>query len=392
MATYERRQGWHGHLLNVIQAGGNPDELRHPDWSEAPAPGTYLHALVTNVLPYQVSARIGQEQLVLGPDDWAWTKQRDADTFLKRGDIIYVRIVPGTDAKFLLHATLEQDSGVEGSLLAVDNPSGEVLAMVGGRDFNLSQFNRATQAERQTGSSFKPYVYTAAMEDGATPSQTIVDSPVTFVTASGPYSPHNYDDTFEGSVSLLHAFADSRNIPAVKLAERVGIRKVITTAHRFGLTGDIPPFLPIALGSAEATLEEQVGAYSSFPNDGIRIAPHFIRRVTNADGVALSQTSAEVTESTDVKVARMMMQLFKAVVGPGRHGRGCRRTEASAGRQDRHDQQLHRRMVYRILSVGHLRSMDGLRYPRAARSGDRGAGGIAHLDGLDEGRHRRQAR
>ena len=279
-----------------------------------------MHALVTNVLPYQVSARIGQEQLVLGPDDWAWTKQKDADTFLKPGDIIYVRIVGGTDSKLLLHATLEQDSGVEGSLLAVDNASGEVLAMVGGRDFNLSQFNRATQAERQTGSSFKPYVYTAAMEEGATPSQTVVDSPVTFVTASGPYSPHNYDDTFEGPVSFLHAFADSRNIPAVKIAERVGIRKVIATAHRFGLSGNIPAFLPVALGSAEATLEEQVGAYSSFPNDGIRLAPHFIRRVANADGVTLSQPSAEVTESTSVKVARMMMQLFKGVVEPGGTG------------------------------------------------------------------------
>ena len=320
LATYERRQGWHGHLLNVIAAGGNPDELRHPDWTQAPAPGTYIHALVTNVLPYQVSARIGQEQLVLGPDDWAWTKQHDADSFLKRGDIIYVRILPATDSSSLLHAALEQDSGIEGSLMAVDNASGEVLAMVGGRDFNLSQFNRATQAERQTGSSFKPYVYTAAMEAGATPSQTVVDSPVTFVTVGGPYSPHNYDETFEGPVSLMHAFADSRNIPAVKLAEHVGIRKVIAAAHRFGLTGNIPPFLPVALGSAEATLEEQVSAYSSFPNDGIRIAPHFIRRVSNADGLTLWQASVEVTASTDAKVARTMMQLFKAVVAPGGTG------------------------------------------------------------------------
>ncbi len=320
LASYERRQGWHGDLLNVIEAGGNPDELRHPDWTEAPAPGAYMHALVTNVLPYQVSARIGQEQLVLGPDDWAWTKLHDADSFLKRGDIIYVHILPKTDSSLLLHATLEQDSGVQGSMLAIDNASGEVLAMIGGRDFNLSQFNRATQAERQTGSSFKPYVYTAAMEDGATPSQIIVDSPVTFETTSGPYSPHNYDDTFEGPVSLLHAFADSRNIPAVKLAERVGIRKVIATAHRFGLAGNIPPFLPVALGSAEATLEEQVSAFSSFPNDGIRIAPHLIRRVTNPDGITLLQISAEVNESTNVKIARMMMPLFKAVVEPGGTG------------------------------------------------------------------------
>ena len=320
LAAYERRQGWKGHLLNVIQAGGNLDELRHPDWRETPAPGAYFHALVTNVLPYQVSARIGQQQLVLGPDDWAWTKQHDAQNFLKRGDIIYVRILAGTDSSGLLHAALEQDSGVEGSLLAIDNASGEVLAMVGGRDFDLSQFNRATQAERQTGSSFKPYVYTAAMENGATPDQMIVDAPVTFVTAGGPYSPRNFDETFEGPVTLVHAFADSRNIPAVKVAERVGIRKVIATAHRFGIVGNMPPYLPVALGSVEATLEEQVSAYSSFPNDGVRIAPHLIRKVTNADGVTLSETPAEVSESTNAKTARMMMQLFKAVVAPGGTG------------------------------------------------------------------------
>jgi penicillin-binding protein 1A len=320
LASYERRQGWHGHLLNVIAAGGSMDELRHPDWSEAPVPGAYMHALVTNVLPYQVSARVGQQQLILGPDDWAWTKQKSADSFLKQGDIIYVHIVPSTNSNLWLQATLEQDSGVEGSLLAVDNASGEVLAMVGGRDFNLSQFNRATQAERQTGSAFKPYVYTTALENGARPEEMILDTPVTFSTASGPYTPRNYDGTFEGSVSLMHAFADSRNIPAVKLADRVGIRNVIATAHRFGLAGNIPPFLPVALGAVEATLEEQVGAYSSFPNDGVRVAPHLIRRVTNADGLTLSESAENVSESTSAKAARSMIQLFKAVVGPGGTG------------------------------------------------------------------------
>jgi penicillin-binding protein 1A len=210
----------------VLVAGGSLDDFRHPDWRQPVAPGSYVHALVTNVLPYQVTARIGQQQLILGPDDFAWTGQRDAENFLHPGDIIYVHIVASADSNLVLHAVLEQDSGIQGSLMAVDNTSGEVLAMVGGRDFNLSQFNRATQAERQTGSSFKPYVYAAAVEAGARPDETIVDAPVTFSTAVGPYTPHNYDDTFEGTVSLVHAFADSRNIPAVKLAERDGIRKV----------------------------------------------------------------------------------------------------------------------------------------------------------------------
>ncbi len=317
LAALERRHGWKGNLLNVLAAGGSLDDFRHPDWRQPVAPGSYVHALVTNVLPYQVTARIGEQQLILGPDDFAWTGQRDAEKFLKPGDIIYVHVVPSADSNLVLHAVLEQDSGIQGSLMAVDNTSGEVLAMVGGRDFNLSQFNRATQAERQTGSSFKPYVYTAAVENGARPEEIIVDAPVTFSTAVGPYTPHNYDDTFEGPVSLVHAFADSRNIPAVKLAERVGIRKVIATAHQFGLNSTIPPFLPVALGSVEATLEEQVAAYSSFPNDGVRLGPHLIRKVTNADGLTLSESPANVVESTTQKTARIMMVMLKSVIGPG---------------------------------------------------------------------------
>jgi penicillin-binding protein 1A len=206
---------------------------------------------------------------------------------------------------------------VQGSLMTVDNTSGEVLALVGGRDFNLSQFNRAMQAERQTGSSFKPYVYAAAIDAGARPDELIVDAPVTFSTGVGPYTPHNYDDTFEGAVTLAHAFADSRNIPAVKLAERVGIRKVIETAHQFGLSSTIPPFLPVALGSVDATLQEQVAAYSSFPNDGVRVGPHLIRKVTNADGLTLSESPATVAESTSQRTARIMMTLFKGVVAYG---------------------------------------------------------------------------
>jgi penicillin-binding protein 1A len=317
LAALERRHGWKGNLLNVLAAGGSLDDFHHPDWRQPTAPGSYMHALVTNVLPYQVTARIGQQQVILGPDDFAWTKQRDAENFLKPGDIIYVHIVASTDSNLVLHAVLEQDSGMQGSLMAVDNTSGEVLAMVGGRDFNLSQFNRATQAERQTGSSFKPYVYTAAVDEGARPEESIVDAPVTFSTGVGPYTPHNYDDTFEGTVSLVHAFADSRNIPAVKLAERVGIRKVIATAHQFGLSSNIPPFLPVALGSVEATLQEQVAAYSSFPNDGVRLGPHLIRKVTNADGLTLSESPANVAESTSMKTARIMMTFFKAVMQPG---------------------------------------------------------------------------
>ena len=311
LATYERRRSWHGNLLNVLAGGLNVDTFKHPDWTIPPSPGTYLHALVTGILPYQVTGRIGDHQFLLTADDWAWTHFHTADEFLKPGDIIYMKIT-GEDAG-MLHGTLEEDTGVEGSLLAMDNATGDVLALVGGRDFNLSQFDRATQAERQTGSSFKPYVYTTAVEEGATPQETIVDQPVSF----GTYVPHNYDGKFKGRISLLEAFADSRNIPALELAARVGIRKVIATAHRFGITTNMPAYLPIALGSAEVTLEQQVDAYSVFPNDGIRIAPRLVKRVVSADGNPLPGEAADVNEVISQKTARTMMVFFRGVTSEG---------------------------------------------------------------------------
>jgi penicillin-binding protein 1A len=313
LADYERRHGWKGRLLNVIAGGMGLDDFKHPDWILPPSPSSYMHALVVGVLPYEVTARIGDKEILLRQEDWAWTQQKTADAFLRRGDIIYVHLAPTQDASGLLHGTLEQDSGAQGSLLAMDNATGDVLAMVGGRDFNLSQFNRATQSERQTGSSFKPYVYAAAVEEGATPQENIVDAPVSF----GSYTPHNYDGKYLGSISLLHAFADSRNIPALKLAARVGIHRVIETAHKFGISENIPAYLPVALGSVEVTLQEQVAAYSSFPNDGIRIAPRLIRRVTNQDGVPMWEDAPQVTEAISQKTARTMMVMLEEVTRAG---------------------------------------------------------------------------
>jgi penicillin-binding protein 1A len=314
LAAYERRHGWHGHLLNVINGGGTIEGFRHPDWNMPASPGAYIHGVVTSVWPNEVIVQLGPLQVILNAENWAWTQEKAADTFLRTGDIVYLRITATEPA---LKATLEQDSGAQGALLAMDNATGDVLSLVGGRDFNLSQFDRATQAERQTGSSFKPYVYTAAVEAGAKPEDMILDSPASFPTLSGVYSPHNYDEKYLGSITLLHAFADSRNIPALRLAERVGIRKVIDVAHRFGLSENIPAFLPIALGSADITLSEQVAAYSSFPNDGVRIAPRYVRRVTDADGVVLAEETSEVSEATSVKTARTMMIFLQEVVRAG---------------------------------------------------------------------------
>lgn len=312
LAAYEHRRGWTGHLENVLAAGGNLDTYKHPDWTIGYGPGDYVHALVTRVLPLEIHARVGAQEILLLPEDWKWTGIRYADALVKPGDIIYVQLSSAVlDGE--RRAALEQDSGVQGALMAIDNTTGDILAMVGGRDYALSQFNRATQAERQVGSSFKPYVYTAAIEDGIKPDDIIVDGPVRF----GDYVPHDYEDNFKGPMTVTAAFADSRNIPALKLAARVGIHNVIDMAHRFGVTSNIPPYLPIALGAVGITLQQQVASYAVFPNDGLRVQPRLIRKVSNADGIVLWQDPSAVKQVIDQKTARTMMTLLEAVVHNG---------------------------------------------------------------------------
>ncbi len=312
LAAYERSRGWAGHLDNVIAAGGNLDTYKHPDWVVDYFPGDYVHALVMRVLPLEIDARVGKKRIILLPDDWKWTGRHDADSLVKAGDIIYVQL-SSTKTDGIRRATLQQDSGAQAALLAINNTTGDILAMVGGRDYALSQFNRATQAQRQVGSSFKPYVYTTAIEDGIKPNDIIRDTPVSF----GSYRPHDYEYNFLGPITITKAFADSRNIPALKLANRVGINNVIDTAHRFGVTSYIPPFLPIALGAVGITLQQQVASYAVFPNDGIRVAPRIIRSVQNADGITLWRDPSAVRQVIDQKTARSMMTLLEAVIRNG---------------------------------------------------------------------------
>ena len=313
LAAYERRHGWKAKLYNVLANGITIEDYKHPDWAVATHPGDYVHAVVTRVLPLEIHARVGANDMVLLPEDWSWTGQRLADALVNPGDLIYIHLSDKVIEGNTQRASLEQDSGAQGAVFAMDNTSGDVLAMVGGRDYAVSEFNRSTQAERQTGSSFKPYVYTTAIEEGAKPDDIIVDAPVSF----GSYSPHNYENDYKGAMTLVNAFAESRNIPAVKLAARVGIHKVVDMAHRFGVTSNIPAYLPIALGAAEITLEEQVTSYSVFPNDGIRVKPRMIRKVSNADGITLWEDAPAVDQIISQQTARTMMTLLRTVTRSG---------------------------------------------------------------------------
>jgi len=313
LAAYERRHGWKGHLQNVLTREVTLANYQHPDWDSGPEVNSYVHAVVVAVSPTLATIKFGRYSAILAPADVAWTRGK-LQNILQRGDIVYVKALSlNPDGK--ARVSLEEDSGAQGALVAIDNATGEIKAMVGGRDFNLSKFNRTTQALRQVGSSFKPYVYTAAIDRGATPDDTIVDAAVTFPTPSGPpYEPHNYDEKFEGTITLRRALAQSRNIPALKLADSVGIKTVIDYAHRFGITSNIPPYLPIALGAVEVTPIEQTSAFSVFPNDGVHISPRYITKVTDYEGRTLEENFPDVKDVVSARTARTMTSMLREVV------------------------------------------------------------------------------
>jgi penicillin-binding protein 1A len=254
---------------------------------------------------------------------FAWTRKTSATGLVTRGDLIEVRIETITDTDAT--ARLEQAPEVQGAVLAIDNRTGHVLAMVGGYDFDRSKFNRAVQAHRQLGSTFKLVVFTAAVDRGYTPVTTLHDSPVTFPGGAGspPYSPQNYDRTFAGPITLRRALELSRNVPTVRLMDALGPPQVAEYASRLGIASRIPPYLSSALGAGEATLQEITSAFSVFPNQGVRMRPFEIVRVTDREGNVLEENRPEPTEAIRADTAYVMTSLLQGVVQRGTAGRAA---------------------------------------------------------------------
>jgi penicillin-binding protein 1A len=321
--AYDRRHGWRGNLPNILRDNlGSVDTYQNDGWKAPIQKGDYVTGLVTSVQPTFAYIKIGPYRALLTPADFAWTAHKSAAEILKPGDLVSVQIkvLNGTAAE----VELEQVPVAQAALIAIDNTTGEIKAMVGGYDFEGSKFDRATQAMRQTGSSFKVYVYAEALAQGASPFDTVVDEPITFHTGSENYSPHNYDDKFEGRITLRRALADSRNVPAVRLLDKVGIENTVELARKFGLTSPLPPVLPLALGSADLTLIEHTSAFTVFPDDGIHIEPHYLRRVTSYDGAVMEELRPNVTDVIPPDVARTMVAMLEDVV---QFGTGVRAKE-----------------------------------------------------------------
>jgi penicillin-binding protein 1A len=311
--AYDRRHGWRGNLPNILGENlGTLDKYQNDDWRGPIQKGDYVTGLVTSVQPTFALIKIGAYRALLTPSDFAWTGRKSVSDLLKPGDlpIVLIKEMNGT----AVQVELEQIPAAQAALIAIDNATGEIKAMVGGYDFEQSKFDRATQALRQTGSSFKVYVYADALAQGMSPFDTVVDEPITFHSGGQEYSPHNYDEKFEGRITLRRALADSRNIPAVRLLDKDGIESVVDLARRFGISSPLPPYLPLALGAADLTLIEHTSAFTVFPDDGIHIEPHYIKRVTSYDGAVLEEPRPNVTDVIPPEVARTMVAMLEDVV------------------------------------------------------------------------------
>lgn len=329
--AYDRRHGWRGHLHNVITENlGTLDKYQSDDWRGPIEKGDFVTGLVTAAQPSYAWIKIGPYHALMTPQDFAWTGHKQVTDVVKPGDLVTVQIkdIVGSSAQ----VELDQEPAAQAALVAIDNATGEIRALVGGYNFQESKFDRVTQALRQTGSSFKVYVYTEAISQGMSPFDTVIDEPVSYRSGGQLYSPHNYDEKFEGRITLRRALADSRNIPAVRILDKVGIENTVELCRKFGISSPLPPYLPLALGAADLTPIEHVSAFTVFPDDGIHIEPHFIKRVTSYEGSVLEEARPTVTDVVPPDVARTMTAMLEEVVQFGTGVRAKELGRPSAGK------------------------------------------------------------
>jgi len=311
--------GWRSNYRMIPSANGQPTaqeitNYKDPDWyGNDYEVGRYLTGLVTKVdrAKNEATVRFGNYTATVGPSDMGWSNRQPKDE-LKPGYLSEFKIIEVDDKSRRLKVELSQVPAVAGAMMTLNAKTGEIVTMIGGYDFySASKFNNATQAYRQTGSCFKPFVYTAAVEWGMTPDTTVSGAPISI----NNWQPHNYDGSLgNGDLPLKMALAKSMNVPAVHLLQTVGIQTGAQMVRRFGIKVPMAPYLPSALGATEVPLDQMVSAYSAFPNKGIRVEPHLIRRVLDRDGAALEEWEKTTYKVVNEYVALTMVSMMRGVV------------------------------------------------------------------------------
>lgn len=321
LRAQDKKNGWRKDKRNFLAEGKNDlEKIWLDDWdSLAPIPGKTEQAIVLEAGRTEAKVRLKNYTGLVTSKGIEWTKARYLNDLIKPGDVILVEVQSVDEATRTARVNLDQEPAVEGAFIAVDVTTGQIKAMVGGYSFKRSQFNRATQALRQTGSAIKPIFYTAALEKGFTPASVIVDEPTNFVDkwTGNPWTPKNYDGEYHGAVTLRTGLEESRNVITAKLLDYISPQVGVEYCRKFGITSTIYPYLSLALGAFEVTLQELVSAFSVFPNKGLRARPYFIVKIEDKDGNVLEENLPQTEEVISPQIAYMMTYLLQGVVQRG---------------------------------------------------------------------------
>jgi|GEM_PF-339665 len=340
---YSRRRGYKG---PAQQLGSDAEITRFLDDSaksmagEGLQPNRLYKAVIMEVdlKNSALKVQVGSFQGQIAKKNLAWAlKKGETTSRFKRGDVIWARLSEDETPKIATHVTadqnavigslalstvemiLEQRLDTQAALLSMDLSAGDIKAMVGGRDSRESQFNRATQSQRQPGSSFKPVVYASAMDHGYTPGSIMNDAPfVVDDPGSGKrWKPVNSDLKFKGPMTLYTALVGSRNLISIKLLDRIGFEALAETARNLGITEKLPESLTVALGAHGLHMPELLSAYSAFPNMGQRVAPRYITRIEDRLGQVMEFTEPQRIPSLDPGSACAVTWMLRGVVDHG---------------------------------------------------------------------------
>jgi penicillin-binding protein 1A len=323
LRRYDRSHGgWRSSYTPIPSSANNGSSpptqqdlanFKHPDWyGNDYQQGRFLMGLVMKVdhARDEANVRFGNYTATVTAADMGWS-HRQPENELKPGYLAEFEVKEIDKKNRRLKVELSQVPGVQGAMMTLNAKTGEIITMVGGYDFYTNKFNNAVQAYRQTGSCFKPFIYTTAIEWGMTPDTTVSGAPITI----GDWQPHNYDGSLGcADLPLKMALAKSMNVPAVHLLQTVGIQTGAQMVRRFGIKVPMAPYLPSALGATEVPLDQMVSAYSAFPNKGVRVEPHMVRRVLDRDGAALEEWEKTTYKVVNEYVAMTMVSLMRGVV------------------------------------------------------------------------------